>query len=147
ACAAVLARESRSAPDETAPGPTPWLRPVWGIATAGCLLLCGWMLQAKLPAVAAEPHWFEYIRLVQHEPRLTEEDDLSAHRRDKYTALLQAARADHNDARVQARVARAYQSIFDLKQQQAENPMSLLQIQDAALASEWASTDELTEWL
>src|SRR5690606_35698558 len=68
ACAAVLARESRSAPDETAPGPTPWLRPVWGIATAGCLLLCGWMLQAKLPAVAAEPHWFEYIRLVQHEP-------------------------------------------------------------------------------
>src|SRR5690606_6463962 len=84
---------------------------------------------------------------VQLEPRLGEGADVSAHRRQKYTVLLRAARADRHDARIQARVARAYQSIFDLRQQQAENPMSLLQIQDAALASEWTSTDELTQWL
>jgi O-antigen ligase/tetratricopeptide (TPR) repeat protein len=147
ACAAVLSRESRPAAEEPSPAPQAWLRPVWGIAAVGCLLLCGWMLQVKLPAVAAEPHWFEYIRLVHHEPRLSDEDDLSLHMRQKYTALMHAARADRFDARIQARVARAYQSIFDLKQQQAANPMSLLQIQDAALASEWGSTDELTEWL
>jgi O-antigen ligase/tetratricopeptide (TPR) repeat protein len=147
ACAAVLARQFHPAPDDPASVSGTWLRPVWGIATAGCLLLSGWMLQTKLPAVAAEPHWFDYIKLVQFEPRLTDEDDLAAHTRDKYTLLLQAARVDPHDARIQARVARVYQSIFDLKQQQAENPMSLLQLQDAALASEWTSTDELSEWL
>jgi O-antigen ligase/tetratricopeptide (TPR) repeat protein len=147
ACAAVLSRESGDQTDEAVSVPSGWMRPLWGLATAGCLLLCGWMLEVKLPAVAAEPHWFEYIRMVQYEPRLTDEDDVSVHMRHKYTALMHAARADRFDARIQARVARAYQSMFDLKQQQAENPMSLLQLQDAALASEWDSTEQLTEWL
>jgi len=151
ACAATLYRQAKDAAEGSTsevPGGSGFgFRPLGAIGLAGCLLLSGWMIPVKLPALAAEPHWFDYVRLVQGESRMTEEDDLEAHARLKYTVLLHAARADQHDARIQARAARAYQSIFEMKQRQAENPMSLLQIQDAALASEWSSPDELTEWL
>lgn len=122
-------------------------RPGWAVAFVGVLLLSGWMVQQKLPALAAEPEWMNFVRLVREEERLPDDADRTELRLAKYTALLQAARADRWDARIQLQAARAYQAMFELRQRQSDNPMSLLQIQDAALASDWESPAEMQEWL
>ena len=149
ACAAALDRITR---EDRAPAVAETASPArfhlgWGVAFAGVVLLSGWMLQVKWPAVAAEPHWFAFVRLVQQEDHLPEDADVDFHRHQKFAAVLQAAQADRHDARIQLRAARVYQALFELQKQRSDNPMSLIQIQDAALASEWTSPEEMNEWL
>ena len=149
ACAAALDRLSRT---ETVRSATEAAPPArfhlgWGVAFSGVVLLSGWMLQVKWPAVGAEPHWFAFVRLVQQEDHLPDDADLDFHQHQKFAAVLQAARADRNDARIQLRAARTYLALFELQKQRSDNPMSLIQIQDAALASEWTSPEEMNEWL
>ena len=150
AAAAGLCRLSRQSESEPSQHHGVWqigTRAGWGVGLVGVVFLSAWMIDTKTPALAAEQHWFEYVRLVQEEDRLPADADIAQHRREKFAALMNAAKADRHDARIQLRTARALQSLFEIKQRQSDNPMSLLQIQDAALASEWSSHDEMTEWL
>ena len=65
----------------------------------------------------------------------------------KLKSLRAAASANPDDPRVQLRLMRHYLTVFTELQKHSENQLPLSQIRDAALNSEFASRDELFEWL
>ncbi|NOX53117.1 MAG: O-antigen ligase family protein [Planctomycetes bacterium] len=127
--------------------------PRWAAAAAfgGLVAVTTWMLQIKLPSALAEPHWMAYLRLVHEkddEPEASADssDELARLRR-KLIKLRATVCLDPSNSRAQLRMAAGYLSWFHVAQQHAENPMTLLQIRDAAWASQFASATELSDWL
>lgn len=145
-------QESEIAGDTTAAvGSRRFPRIVWLTAAAGIGCLGFWMIQQRLPALAAEPHWHSYLRLslAQKENDLDEDredNDQSTFRR-KLKYLLTAAKANPDDARIRLRMALAYRSLFHVLQRHSDNPMTLDQIRDAAVASQFESHEALMKWL
>ena len=159
ACACRLYQMSRDNRATTSPGQSLFVKPfsksACGASFCGLLVLSAWMIQTRIPALLAEPHWHEYLKLTllegnQFDPATQEKNGESAesHRlRRKLMALSRAAKADPHDARIQLRMAMGYHSLFHIKQKHGQNPMTLAQIRDAVIASEFESKDALNEWL
>jgi O-antigen ligase len=117
----------------------------WIVASAGLTILAGWMLQQTVVAVAAEPHWHQYLNLA-----LDRDDNDEANKDDPQMMIaeLQAALSLQPDnARAHLRLARLYLIEFNRIQATAENPMTLEQFRDAAAASQFESPAALNEWL
>jgi len=55
--------------------------------------------------------------------------------------------ADPSSARANMRLAGQYLQLFDIRQRESENSMSIDQIRDAAIASKFSSAQELRQWL
>lgn len=150
-----MSRDARTAETETSSSFTrPVPRLAWTTASVGLVVLAGWMIQARLPSLVAEPQWHDYLRLTllegdQLEPPQRDADESGqAHRlRRKLMALSAAAKADRSNARIQLRMAMGYLSLFHIRQKYGQNPMTLAQIRDAAWSSEWESQQQLDEWL
>ncbi|MDB4614649.1 O-antigen ligase family protein, partial [bacterium] len=116
---------------------------------AGIILLAvmsNWMVSHKVPRMLAEKPWHDYLRLAT--ALLPDEDKSDTETfREKLLALTEADRADPNYARIQARLGRSYLTLFQMLQSRSENPMSLSQFREAALASKFENKEELLEWL
>ena len=61
--------------------------------------------------------------------------------------LESALAADPDDARCHLRLATTYLHLFELAQQASDNPMSLGTLREAAIASGFATTEQLQAWL
>ncbi|MCA9074200.1 MAG: O-antigen ligase family protein [Planctomycetaceae bacterium] len=119
-----------------------------GIVTAcGVMALGVWMAENQLPTLVAEPHWHEYIRLVNEEATLDKDADHEPIQSRQLAALTQAARLDPHDCRIQMRAAAAVLTAY--RDQRRDDPalMSLANLRDAAHASEWESPEQLQQWL
>ncbi len=120
-------------------------RLVWGMSVFGLTALAAWMISVKLPGMMAEPHLVEYLNLQEHGEDLADSpEDLE---RLKIAATVAAARANPHDCRSQLRAAAAYLLVFGQRQEASDNPLSLDQLRDAALASEFESAQALNTWL
>lgn len=133
--------------------PLPPAGPRWGArltAAAACLgVVCmsGALLERQWPALHAESHWFEYIRLVKQEARLTDPLQRETCRREKLSSLFAAAVADPWDCRIQMRAASAFLTLFHERQERDATRLPLTQIRDAAAQSAWESPRQMAEWL
>jgi O-antigen ligase/Flp pilus assembly protein TadD len=122
-------------------------RPMWGGAVIGMTALAAWMISIKLPGALAEPHQTAYLRILRSDAQdLSEVDPLDLEQ-EKMGLLIRAARLDPSNSRSQLSVAEGYLRLFQLKQALSDNPMTLDQLRDAALASEFESSKALNEWL
>ncbi len=65
----------------------------------------------------------------------------------RMSLLVRSLRANPRQHRVQLRLAVLCLKVFDRMQAQSENPLSLAQIRDAALSSEFHSVAAMHEWL
>ncbi len=152
-------RESNSSATEaTLSGTT---IPRWlGLATAAIAVSCSLWAFPQLEQLAkGEPHWFDYLRLAMPQKGPTaivtadadDSEDLEAERITQFKRRLSALRAtvklNPSQARAQLRLASSYLAAFDHLQQHSDDPMSLSQIRDAALAAQFESNDEMREWL
>jgi len=121
-------------------------RLVWSMTTVGMTALAAWMISVKLPSALAEPDHTAYLRLL-YRSQPPEDEDLHEIEREKMIHLIAAARLNPSDSRSQVSVAAGYLRIFQLKQEASDNPMTLDQLRDAAIASEFESAQALHKWL
>ncbi|TXT22072.1 MAG: O-antigen polymerase, partial [Planctomycetota bacterium] len=131
-----------------------------GIATAAVVVSASlWAFPQLQQATRGEPYWFDYLRSVRNQrealpasmteaedPEVTEAEQLSQFKQ-RLVALSTAAKLAPSKARVQMRLASTCLKAFDHLQLQTDDPMSLSQLRDAALASQFDSTDAMHEWL
>ena len=97
------------------------------------------------PARAAR-HWDEVARMTQWEKRQAGDGGVAMVDR-MCECLEEAVRVSPRDARGHARLAAVYLQQFEVAQQHAANALSLTQIRDAALASEFPSLKAQDDWL
>jgi len=125
-------------------------RPCWGLATVASLAVGLWMTQMKWPAARAE-NFVTNSRLLakQLDDATVAEDPEEVARllRERSRNALRAFQANPHDAPGAAIASVQYLKLFDLKQQQSDSPMSLIQIRDAVNSSEWESADKVQEWI
>jgi tetratricopeptide (TPR) repeat protein len=103
------------------------------------------MISVKLPGAFAEPHYQAFLHLQFHGSEL--EDDPAELERQRLTEISAAARANPRDCRTQHLAAGAFIRMFNLRQEASDTPLSLDQLRDAAVASEFSSVEALNEWL
>ncbi|MBI2479521.1 MAG: hypothetical protein HYV60_13065 [Planctomycetia bacterium] len=122
-------------------------RLAWVGAAVVCVFASALATSALLGPAVAAPHWYKYLRLAKTTNAAnwqpTKSETLVALAADVEATVA----ADPSDARAHAQLAGLYLQQFDIAQQQSQNPMPLSQIRDAALASEFASKQELDDWL
>ncbi len=127
-------------------------------AAVTCLAL--WMTPQLTQAISAEPYWFSYLKLVHannsEDPDSVASDDeeedqseeaLLERFKHRVAALSQTTKQNPMSARAHLRLASAYLTAFEHLQKTSENPMSLAQLRDAALASKFDSIESMRTWL
>jgi O-antigen ligase len=123
--------------------------PVAVTVAVGVLLLSAMMIADRLPSALAAPHWDAYFRLSLAEQAARPEDSEASD--ESSVAMLEHLRQvlthEPHHARAHLRLAGLSLREFDRRQRQSENPMPLSQIRDAALASQFGSTEALAGWL
>ncbi|MFM9965089.1 MAG: O-antigen ligase family protein [Planctomycetaceae bacterium] len=132
-----------------------------GLATAAITVACfAWAIPQLQQLAQGEPHWFAYLRLslphkglapttattASDDPEATEADR-AAQFKQRLAALSATVKHDPSRARAQLRLASAYLAAFDHLQQQSDDPMSLSQLRDTALVSQFESVEAMREWL
>lgn len=124
-------------------------RAAWASMAVGVLAFATFAIKVEWPIVAAEPHWFDYVRLTQAQKSFGENEDrptdLGLVKR-RLSAAVAAARANPRFHRAQLAVARAYVQYVQVRQDQSENAMPLTQLRDAA-RSNFETHEEMLEWL
>ncbi len=138
------------------------VRREWAVPKSVCVLAVvalmaggSWMVSVKIPQLRAEPYWHEYLRLTlnatqREQKTVTGEPDEEAaffEMRKKMQALMAAAKRDKSSAAIQLRAALGLMDVFHVLQARSENPLSLAQIRDAAIASNFQSEEDLHQWL
>lgn len=117
-----------------------WGRLSWGLSLALLIAGWGWGIRIKWPEVAAEPHYFEYKRLANAEHEGQEST------RYEIAAILRAAAANPHDPEIQSRAARAWTRLFLVHHQQ-DHDLSLDEIRQAAISSDYPTRKDLYAWL
>lgn len=152
----------------------PATRVAWGMAAAATAVAATWLSLDRLGPARAGTHWDRYLCLAQRaaddpprqpspdlvltsetggqEPADPTDDQLRAAEEaaqlDAILAELEhVVRLDPHHARARLRLSAAYLRRFDALRHQAENPMGVEEIRDAALASRFTSRAELDAWL
>lgn len=120
----------------------------WGAAIPVVLLLGTWMVMEKLPALAAEPVWNEYLRLTVTQQELEDaEQDSNIELLERRISLARAAAAANPQSHeLQLHAGLACLKQFTLHQAASQRFMPLSQIRDAARTL-FESQDEMNEWL
>ncbi len=133
-----------------------------GLAAGTAAVLSAWWSFPRINQIASgEPYWFDYLRLslvrdvdnspipAAEEPNQGE-DEASAQLalfKQRVSDLMYTTKLNPDHARAQLRLATSYLTAFEHLQQQSENPMTLAQLRDAALVSQFASVGDMREWL
>ena len=119
-----------------------------GVAMIVAALGTGWAIETTAPRMMAESVHLEYLQLA-HTPREEQsETDSPLKTLERRMALLErAVELSPENSDLQTHLAFHYFSVFEMRQLENENPMSAAQIQEAVIASEFASTKEMQVWL
>ncbi len=168
ACTAIMAilaacafRVSQfAAPRVIHPKPAPMSR--WAAVTAAIVLIPAgsWMINDRIGSAAAQPYWEQYLIALQasypeHPP--ADNANSTANRNAGHAAVeIENELIDclenvvywqptHSAAHLA--LAEAHLRLFDKLQADAPNPMTLIDIRNAALASEFSSPQALSDWL
>lgn len=113
----------------------------------GVGVLGAWMVQQKLPDMAFEPNWHDYLRMSLDSEEAEEVEGGREVFRKRMLSLQAASRANPNNARAHLLMGSGYLHLFSTQQADSQNPMSLSQIRDAALASQFDSLEAQSAWL
>ncbi|MDZ4684920.1 MAG: O-antigen ligase family protein [Planctomycetaceae bacterium] len=122
----------------------------WGLATAASLAVGLWMTQAKLPAARAEGSitTFRLLSKQLQDATVAEDpEEVARLQRERSRNALRTFQTDPHAAPWASIASVQYLKLFDLKQQQSESPMSLVQIRDAVNSSEWESAAKAQDWI
>jgi tetratricopeptide (TPR) repeat protein len=137
------------------------IRRIWPVMSAVAVsLLTVFALAKSWPPASAASHWDQFLRLsakVEAQPLLQSDGNLftaegqctesSLQLQEMQACLENVLAADENNARAHARLAGTCLQRFELAQRSATNRMSLTQIREAALASNFVSLQLQDEWL
>lgn len=129
-----------------------------GLAAAALVVACSmWVAPQLNQLVQSEPYWFDYLRLAmpskgaveiaESEDAVEAEAEKLAQFKQRLSALNAAVKRNPFRARAHLRLASSYLTAFDHLQQQSDDPMSLSQLRDAALAQQFESIDDMHDWL
>ena len=121
----------------------------WLVATVTVIGLALGLIVDRQRTVWAAPHYYDYLRLSLPAAKGSLGDEQQEQQRLEHLAshLREAVKQDPKDARINLKLAGVHLRLFDQLQRQALNPMPLSQIRDAAIASQFASREELQAWL
>jgi O-antigen ligase len=118
------------------------------LLTALTILLTG--IGPLFSAARASSSWTSYL-VISRQQEAAANDlpvDPTEESLMRYRVLLnEAVRHDPDHARAHLRLASHALQLFELRQAKSDNPMSLAQIRDAALASRFASREAQDRWL
>jgi O-antigen ligase/tetratricopeptide (TPR) repeat protein len=130
------------------------------LAAVGLVAICAvWSLPQLTQLVQSEPHWFEYLRLALAPKGASSPDQATANSseqsgieqledfKQRLSALTATVKLNPSHARAHARLAASYLAAFEHLQLHSDDPMSLSQLRDAALASRFETLDAQNEWL
>jgi tetratricopeptide (TPR) repeat protein len=136
-------------------------RPAW-VAVASIALATGtWTVYTFIGPAVAAVHWDRYLRVAVDDSELSrqllstlsETYDASAARNQERLSeaaihqLEQVIYWDPSFARAHARLADRYMTEFELRLRDEANVMEISQVRDAAIASAFASPEQLRNWL
>ena len=133
----------------------------WFELSAAMLIISGWMVLTTVGPARAAVHWDRYKLALVNRSQLVHKQLADASRtpsrdlerqQEALTAemiseLTQVVKWDPCFGRGHVRLARRYLEQFELRQKYADNAMSVSQIRDAAIASQFKSPAALREWL
>jgi O-antigen ligase/tetratricopeptide (TPR) repeat protein len=133
----------------------------WFELSAATILVSGWMLMITAGPAQAAVHWDRYkLALVSRSQLVnrqlaaaskTQNRDLERQQEaitaEMISELTQVVKRAPSFGRGHVRLARRYLEQFELRQKHADNAMSVSQIRDAAIASQFKSPTALREWL
>ncbi len=142
----------------------PWQVPVsrerWLVLGAVTLSLGVWMTSTLMGPAVAALHWDRYQRASiasteysQFLFRSNQQHDPQAHatqmmyQAEMFSQLQDVVRWHPRSARAHLRLASQYLQKFEQAQQHQDNAMGISQIRDAAMASEFPSSQALRDWL
>lgn len=108
-----------------------------------------WSTPQLIARVQAEPHWNAYQKLAVVRPGAVgiDSDDAPPNTASQIQALRKLVKANPEDARAHARLARLYLIHFHLVQQKSDNQMDVEQIRDAVKNSNFTSIETMHDWL
>ncbi len=157
-CALRLAQLSASE-EVQAKTSKPCSRLGWCGLTLAASLAAVWAMSATIGPAKASTYWDRYLitskaqksnTLKLLNSSVTTPEDLEGQRQLSETAIFNLEHTlayDPNSARANLRLAGRYLQLFDLRQRESDNSMSIDQIRDAAFASQFPSASELRQWL
>jgi len=135
------------------------LKSRWIGLTASAICAAVWALSTVLGPASASTHWDKYLLTSadKKQPTLSllasdESLRIDAANRQARTKVMiyhlqNTLTRDPQSARAHLRLAGKYLQLFDQRQQVADNSMSVDQIREAAIASKFASSQILKQWL
>ncbi|WP_437185823.1 O-antigen ligase family protein [Planctomicrobium sp. SH668] len=125
-------------------------RMTWICAIPLIALTGGWMVREKLPEVAAERIWDEYLHITLNHPGEVAQAPLTLapveQQKQRIELAIAAAEANPHSQKLQLHAGLACLNQFAINQQRQQRHMPLSQIRDAA-RSLFTSPDEMDQWL
>ncbi len=137
------------------------MRRLAAVTAAIVLMLAGaWMIHNRIGPASAQPYWEQYLITLQAnypgQPPADNTDSSAGHnagtaavgRENKLIGCLENAvywQPTHSSAHLA--LAEAHLRLFDKLQANSPNPMTLINIRDAALDSDFSSPQALSDWL
>ena len=159
ACALRLAQLATAEHLPSTPSLSPWTRSRWIGLAATTACAAAWALSAIIGPAAASIHWDKYLlssrenrhpTLRQSVSEPSAQDD-PAHLQARTEAMIYHLQKTltHNplSGRAHLRLAGKNLQLFEQRQLVSDNSMSIDQIRDAAIASQFASAQALRKWL
>ena len=138
---------------------TPWARLWWLGLTATTACAAVWAITTTLGPATASLHWDRYLltsvanqrnnyqQLVATKPRSEDHTDRLSRTEAMIFHLQNTLTSNPQSAQAHLRLAGKYLEQFNQLQQTSNNAMSIDQIRDAAMASQFDSAQTLQKWL
>jgi O-antigen ligase/tetratricopeptide (TPR) repeat protein len=158
ACALRVSQFAAPKPNAVGPAPMPRLA---AVAVAIVLMPVGaWMIHNRIGPAVAQPYWEQYLFAQQmNDPQLPPADDADStprgneidaavNKENKLIGCLENTlywQPGHSSAHLA--LAEAHLRLFDKLQANSANPMTLANVRDAALNSQFSSPEAVRAWL
>jgi hypothetical protein len=129
--------------------PNPSVSPLfWPAVAILLMLLGGWMIARGIGPAGAQLYWDEYL-VARHTSQAKPTTAVAeAEQQRQWIAWLEkAVQWQPTHARAHLALAESHRRLFDALQANAENPMSVASIRDAAIQSQFRSYEGLAAWL
>lgn len=118
-------------------------RLTWGVLLVLVVMGMGWGTRLKWPEVVAEPHYLAFRR-ISNDPSLGADRQMFIPQR--HAHIVKAVLANPHDPVLLAHAARSYRRVF-LVNHARSHEMPVEEIEQAAIASGYATRAELIAWL
>ncbi|NQU24576.1 MAG: O-antigen ligase family protein [Candidatus Nealsonbacteria bacterium] len=119
----------------------------WLAATVVLILIAPMMIENRLAAARAAPHWYRYLALDKDSHKLDDPAAYPAAISEMADALSKVLEFQPDHARAHAAKARLHVEWFNLPQNAEVVPIGVRQVREVVLASQFGSADEMNAWL